>query len=236
MQRIVIVEHPIIKRTGHHVEIVSESRLAERAADVFATAIVASIEERDQCLVGLSGGSTPVAFFNALAARNLPWGKVTLVQVDERIAPDGSPLRNLTEQRKAFGPLSDINWLTLPVHDPDELGQFVAELVRVGGQPPVLDIVHLGLGADGHTASLVPGDPLVRERFAYVGRTIEYEGTERLTLTRAVLERARLLVYIVAGPGKSGALARLNNADHSIPAGLIEPRQSVIITTAETLR
>ncbi len=231
-----IVEHPIIRRTGHHVEIASEASLAARAADVFETAIEASIAERGQCLVGLSGGSTPVEFFHALAARDLPWSKVTLIQVDERIAPDGSPKRNLTEQRKAFGPLSDLNWLTLPVHTPDDLGPFVADLVRLGGQPPVLDIVHLGLGSDGHTASLIPGDPLVKERYAYVGRTISYQGTERLSLTRAVLERARLLVYIVKGADKADALTRLNNADPSIPAGLIQPRQSVIITTPETVR
>lgn len=231
-----IAEHPIIRRTGHHIEVADLADLPERAADVFATAISASVEARGRCLVGLSGGSTPIPFFHALASRTLPWGKVTLVQVDERIAPDGSPVRNLTEQRKAFGPLSDLNWLTLPVHDPDDLGHFVAELVRLGGQPPVLDVVHLGLGPDGHTASLVPGDPLVTERFAYVGRTIPYQGTERLTLTRAVLERARLLVYLVEGSDKSDALRRLNNADHTIPAGLIEPRQSVIITTPETLR
>jgi 6-phosphogluconolactonase len=232
----VIVEHPIIRRTGHHVEIASEAELAERAADVFSTAINTSVAERGKCLVGLSGGSTPVPFFHALAARDLPWDKVTLIQVDERIAPDGSPDRNLTEQRKAFGPLSDLNWLTLPVHTPDDLGPFVAELVRLGGQPPILDIVHLGLGSDGHTASLVPGDLLVKERYAYVGRTIAYQGTERLSLTRAVLERARLLVYLVTGPDKADALAQLNNADPAIPAGLIQPRQSVIITTSDTLR
>lgn len=231
-----IVEHPIIRRTGHHIELVEEPEFAERAADVFATAIKASVEVRDRCLVGISGGSTPVPFFHALAARNLPWNKVTLVQVDERIAADGSHARNLTEQRKAFGPLSDIHWLTLPVHDPDNMGTFVTELIRIAGQPPILDVVHLGLGADGHTASLVPGDPLTRERFAYVGRTSVYEGTERLSLTRAVLERARLLVYLVKGHDKAKALTRLCNADPSIPAGLIRPRQSVIITTPQTLR
>jgi 6-phosphogluconolactonase len=232
----VIAEHPIIRRTGHHIEIASKTEFAERAADVFATAITASVDARGKCLVGLSGGSTPVPFFHALAARNLPWNNVTLIQVDERIAADGSPARNLTEQRKAFGPLTDINWLTLPVHEPDNLGPFVAELVRLGGQPPVLDVVHLGLGSDGHTASLVPGDPLVSERFAFAGRTGIYQGTERLTLTRAVLEQARLLVYLVQGSDKVDALNRLNNADHTIPAGLIQPRQSVIITTPETLR
>lgn len=231
-----IVEHPIIRRTGHHIEVADPARLAERAADVFATAITSSVDARGRCLVGVSGGSTPIPFFNALAARKLPWSKVTLIQVDERIAPDGSPLRNLTEQRKAFGPLADLNWLTLPVHDPENLGPFVAELVRLGGQPPVLDVVHLGLGSDGHTASLVPGDPLVKERFAFVGQTGVYQGTERLSLTRAVLERARLLVYLVTGADKAEALTRLNNADPSIPAGLIQPRQSVIITTPETLR
>lgn len=231
-----IVEHPIIRRTGHHIEIAESAQLAERAADVFATAITASVEARGRCLVGLSGGSTPIPFFYALASRNLPWDKVTLIQVDERIAPDGSVDRNITEQRKAFGPLTDLGWLILPVHDPDDLGHFVAELVRLAGQPPVLDVVHLGLGADGHTASLIPGDPLVKERFAYVGRTRTYQGTARLTLTRAVLERARLLVYLVEGADKSDALNRLNNADHTIPAGLIQPRQSVIITTPETLR
>jgi 6-phosphogluconolactonase len=234
----------------HILDISTPERWAERAAEVMAAAICAAIGRADRCLVALSGGSTPRPVFEALAAQDLLWEKVTILQVDERIVPDGDPARNLAGQRDALGHLG-ADWLPLPVEDlleirPDDpdgseqtaavLDAFSTALVEVAGDPPVLDLVHLGLGDDGHTASLVPGDPLVDELRSYVGLTAEYNGTRRVSLTRPVLDRARMVVWLVSGATKAGPLGRLLAGDLSIPAGLIRPAHSVVLADADAAR
>lgn len=229
----------------HTLDIAANERWPERAAEVMAAAIAASIDRSGRCLMALSGGSTPAPVFEALAGKDLLWDKVTILQVDERIVPADDEGRNLGQQRRAFENLG-ARWLPLPVDeilaaDDDAnvaaaLDRFVMDLIELADDPPILDLVHLGLGDDGHTASLVPGDPLVNEMRDYVGLTAEYRGTRRMSLTRPVLDRARMVVWLVSGASKAEPLGRLLSGDMTIPAGLIRPAHSVVLADADAAR
>ncbi len=226
-----------------HLEVFPPERWADGAADIFETSINAVIADRGHCVIGLSGGSTPAAVFHQLAKRSISWADLTVVQVDERIAPIDSGDRNLVGLQDAFAGLP-VHWLALPV---DQLStdttqgvdgvieSFLVELETVAGSPPVLDIVHLGLGSDGHTASLVPGDPILENMDHDVALTGTYQGRQRLSLTRPLLDRARLVFWLVTGSGKAAALRMLLDADSSIPASLLNPGQSIVIADSPAL-
>ena len=229
----------------HTLDITANERWPERAADVMEAAIAASIDRSGRCLMALSGGSTPAPVFEALAGKDLLWEKVTILQVDERIVPADDEGRNLGQQRRAFENLG-AHWLPLPVDEilaandvanvAAALDRFGMDLIELADDPPILDLVHLGLGDDGHTASLVPGDPLVDEMRDYVGLTGEYRGTRRISLTRPVLDRARMVVWLVSGASKAEPLGRLLSGDMTIPAGLIRPAHSVVLADADAAR
>lgn len=224
----------------HQLELVTPDRWVQRAADLLASAIRQAVEDRGHCAFALSGGGTPAPVFAELAGRALPWSDVTLVQVDERIAPLDSGQRNLVQQRASFEHI-DAAWLPLPIgHDvPDSMAgvdAFVTELSAVTGPSLSIDVVHLGLGADGHTASLVPGDPVIDEVEAPVVATAEpYQGTYRLTLTRAVLERAVSTIWLVRGDDKRTALRQLLDGDVAIPAAHLRLGSSTIVTDVEPI-
>ncbi|MEM7326126.1 MAG: 6-phosphogluconolactonase [Actinomycetota bacterium] len=226
----------------HTLDITESDRWALRAADVMEAAIAQAIDRFGRCNLALSGGSTPAPVFLSLAERELPWDAVTILQVDERIVPGDDPARNLAAQQDAFAELG-ATWLPLPV---DELlnlgpldsvradvkailGRHQQQLIDLAGEPPLLDLVHLGLGDDGHTASLIPGDPLLNELRDYVGLTEVYNGNRRLSLTRPMLDRARMVVWLVSGSSKAEPLGRLLAGDMTIPAGLIRPAHSVVL-------
>lgn len=220
-----------MRRAGPHtIEIVESDRIASRAADVFAVAINAAVELRGTCILALSGGSTPGKVFAELATRSLPWEQVVITQVDERLAPEGDPARNLTGQQEAFAGLP-VRWLPLAVegHVRAEIAQTLESLSEVAGDPPIIDVVHLGLGSDGHTASLLPGDPVLELTDQTVALTNEYQGHRRVTFTRPMLDRSRLIVWVVTGADKADALAALARGDHSIPASLLAPANSLIL-------
>lgn len=234
----------------HTLDISSNERWPERVAEVMATAISAAVARNDRCLMALSGGSTPAPVFQELASHDeLPWEKVTILQVDERMVPADDPSRNLIQQQEAFDGLG-AKWLPLPIDellavadrsDADArtaavIDRFCFELVELAGDPPKLDLVHLGLGDDGHTASLVPGDPLLNEMRDYVGITDLYRGTRRLSLTRPVLDRAWMVVWLVSGATKAEPLGRLLSGDMTIPAGLIRPPHSVVLADSDAAR
>ncbi len=211
--------------------IIAESdEWAECAADVLERAVRASVDERGSCVLGISGGSTPDEVFAILGKRDLPWSQLTLVQVDERIAAIGSNARNLTGQLEAFTGLP-VRWLPLPVASPisEGIADFVDELRLAAGDPAAIDVLHLGLGSDGHTASLVPDDPVLDVLDAEVAITGAYKGNRRITLTRPVLDNARLVVWLVKGSGKAEALMRMIDHDPSIPAGLLRPTRSIVV-------
>lgn len=239
----------------HTLDIAANDRWPERAADVMAAAINSAIERSGRCLMALSGGSTPAPVFESLAGRDLLWERVTILQVDERVVPADDDARNLRQQKQAFANLG-VNWLPLPVDELVEGGseagssdagdfetraaevadRFGRELAELADDPPQLDLVHLGLGDDGHTASLLPGDPLVDELRNYVGFTGEYRGARRMSLTRPVLDRAKMVVWLVSGSNKAEPLGRLLSGDMSIPAGLVRPPHSVVLADADAAR
>ena len=177
--------------------------------------------------MAVSGGSTPVRMFELLAAAALPWEQVKLFQVDERIVPDGDPARNLTRLRQ--GLLDRLEVLPyfhpMPVDDSD----LDAAAARYAGTLPArFDIIHLGLGTDGHTASLVPDEPVLNAT-GDVAITGVYQGYRRMTLTYPVLNRARRILWVTTGADKADALARLIAGDQAIPAARVARRNALVL-------
>lgn len=174
----------------------------------------------------VSGGRSPWAMFAQLTRLDVPWERTVIYQVDERVAPADDPDRNLAHLRRALGEAAaDVR--PMPVEDPD-LEQACDRYAA--GLPDRFDVVHLGIGPDGHTASLVPGDPVldVDDRLVALTAT-EYEGRRRMTLTYPALSRARQLLWLVSGEDKRDALAKLLRGDHSIPAGRVEAEASLVM-------
>ena len=205
------------------VEVVGDAEAAERRVGSLAAA--RAREHEGPFSLALS--KAPRALLDALVAGDPPWDDVGVYQVDERAAATGHPARNLVALLEAL-PRESLH--PMPVEDPDleeAALRYAAEL------PPELDLVHLGLGPDGHTASLLPGDPVLDVRDRLVAVTGEYQGHRRMTLTYPALEAAGEIVWLVTGEEKREILARLLAHDPSIPAGLIEnPRQLVVADEA----
>jgi 6-phosphogluconolactonase len=177
-----------------------------------------------------------------LAQEEVPWNNVHVVQVDERVAPEGDPDRNLTHLRPSLlehVPLRPEQIYAMPV----ESGDLEAACVRyariletIAGSPPVLDLVHLGLGPDGHTASLVPGDPVLGMKDADVALTGIYRNRRRMTLTYPVIDRARRVLWLVTGSEKASMLPRLLDTDASIPAGRVSTDHAVVLADRAAAR
>ncbi len=208
---------------------------ARRAASEIASACKAALEERNRALIALSGGRTPGSMIEMLRKHTLPWHDVYVAQVDERIVPAGDERRNLTQLECLLvreGPLPRENLLDMPVEtaDPEAAARaYEATLVAIGGRGVRLDLVQLGLGADGHTASLIPGDPVLEIDDRDVAVSREYQGTRRMTLTCPPLSRARARLWLVTGPEKADALRRLIDGDADIPANRVERLGTLVV-------
>jgi 6-phosphogluconolactonase len=209
--------------------------VARKSAEAIASDARAVIADRGRYALAVSGGHTPWIMLRALASEDLAWASVHIFQVDERVAPDGDPDRNLTHLRESLlqhAPIRPEQIHAMPVERAD-LNQAAAEyalnLQEIAGSPPVLDLVHLGLGPDGHTASLVPEDQVLKITDADVGITGVYQGRQRMTLTYPALNRARRILWVVTGSEKIQPLQRLLNGDDSIPAGKIRREQSLVL-------
>ena len=218
------------------IEVLAGPELAaRRAAEIIAADAQIAVAARGRFVMTVSGGHTPWLMLRDLAAADVPWPAVHVVQVDERAAPDGDPDRNLTHLRESFldlAPLIPENVHTMPVESPDLEGaaaRYAATLRRIAGDPAVLDVVHLGLGPDGHTASLVPGDPVLDVTDSDVAGTGVYQGRRRMTLTFPVLNRSRRVLWVVTGEEKREMLKRLLTGDASIPAGRVRRDDALIV-------
>jgi 6-phosphogluconolactonase len=216
------------------IEVFSDDESTARAAaKAIAAEAVAAVAARGKFVMAVSGGRSPWIMLRALATENIPWDRVHIVQVDERVAPAGDPDRNLTHLRESLrdSPIRPEQIHAMPVESPDleaAAAQYALTLIKIAGSPATLDLIHLGLGPDGHTASLVPGDPVLHVTDLGVALTGVYQGRRRMTLTYPVINRARRILWLVTGSEKVGALARMRKGDPSIPAGRIFQDRAVI--------
>ncbi len=215
------------------IEVFSDAdAVARQAAALIATEARAVVAARGRFVLAVSGGHTPWAMLRALSGEDVPWASVFVTQVDERVAPAGDPDRNLTHIRESLrAPLRPEQILAMPVEASDlqaAVARYAATLQEFAGSPPVLDLVHLGLGPDGHTASLVPGDRVLDVTDADVALTGIYQGRRRMTLTYPMINRARRILWLVTGSEKVEMLGRLRKGDASIPAGRIRQDQAIV--------
>ncbi len=201
---------------------------ARRCAELVAEAAAEAVEARGSFSVALSGGRGPWRMVELLGDFPIDWDSTEVFQVDERIAPEGDPDRNLTELVR-HAPATALGRLRPMPVNADDLEAAAASYAKDLG--PKLDLVHLGLGPDGHTASLVPGDPVLDVTDRAVAITANpYQDRRRMTLTYPALAAARKVLWLVTGDEKRDALAKLVAGDPSIPAGRVEARDSVLVT------
>jgi 6-phosphogluconolactonase len=197
---------------------------------------------RGRFIVAVSDGHTPWLMLRALAGETVPWAGVHVAQVDERVAPAGHSDRNLTHLRESLlehCPLRPEQIYAMPVEssEPEAAAMRYAMTLReIAGSPPVFDLVHLGLGPDGHTASLVPGDPVLQVTDADVALTGVYQGRRRMTLTYPILNRSRHILWLVTGSEKPGMLVRLRAGDLSIPAGRVHQDRALVLADRAAAR
>ena len=217
-----------------NIDVVNDREaLAERVAQRLADHIRDAVEARGAAYVGLSGGPVPPPMFRRLSDIDLPWDKVHLFQIDERVAPDGDPDRNanaiqtnLLDRTPAVGHLMPVTADDLDAAAA-EYDQLLQELC--GG---VLDVIHLGLGDDGHTASLLPNDPVLDVTDADITMTGEYRGRRRMTFTYPSINRSRAIVWEVTGADKADAVkALLGGGD--VPGARIAQNNAVLVVTAD---
>ena len=185
--------------------------------------------------LAISGGRTPWEMLKILSKADLPWQQVNLFQVDERVAPDGHADRNLTQLFQAIAGtpmVTQLRIFPMPVLAEDleegcrEYTQVLDEVTEGKG----LDLIHLGLGSDGHTASLVPGDGVMEVQDRLVACTQNtYQGRIRMTLTYPLLNSAKQLLWIVTGSEKQEMVQRLIQQDPSIPAGRLRQENALLL-------
>jgi 6-phosphogluconolactonase len=211
------------------LEVVDSDRAAaRRAAELIAAAGQRAVADHGSFSFAMSGGRSPWAMLAILGdLEEMPWGETELFQVDERIASPGSEDRNLThmvlglsmDHQSALRPMPVTNRdLDAAAHEYDN------------SLPDRIDLVHLGLGPDGHTASLVPGDPVLEVDDKRVSVTTnEYQGHRRMTLTYPALAEAREIIWLVTGEEKRDPLRKLIAADPSIPAGRVRNESMSIV-------
>lgn len=212
------------------------SEASREAAKFVAAQGRQAIKASGRFTLALSGGTSPLAMFAALSAENLQWECVHLFQVDERLVPTDSPERNFAGIRdhllaRANIPSRQVYPMPVELADPATAAtMYAATLRHVLGKERILDLVHLGLGADGHTASLLPGDPALEDHSDVVVSR-HYQGCRRLSLSLRVISAARERLWLVSGNGKERALAALQSGDRSLPAGRIPHDHSTLYLT-----
>ncbi len=200
--------------------------LAREAARLVAARADAAVAAHGAFRMAVSGGRTPWAMFSAIGSlADFPWSRTELFQVDERVVPMDHPDRNLALLREVVP--EDCTVFAMPVEESD-LQRACASYAAV--LPERFDLIHLGIGADGHTASLVPGDPSLDVTDRLVTLTgAPYQGHVRMTLTYPALQRTDALLWLVSGASKQDALRRLLDGDPAIPAGRVVAPRSIVL-------
>ena len=219
------------------IEVFSDADVVAReAAKLIAEEARDAASARGKFVMAVSGGKTPWVMLRNLTQEDVPWNALHVVQVDERIAPPGDPDRNLTHLRESLlanAPLRPEQIHAMPVESCNFEGasaRYALTLEEIAGSRPVLDLVHLGLGPDGHTASLVPGDPVLEIQDVDVALTgTIYQGRRRMTLTYPIINRSRFVLWLVTGEEKSPMLPRLLAGDVSIPAGRVRASRALVL-------
>ena len=212
-----------------------EASLAKRAAAVIAADARAAVAARGHFVMAVSGGKSPWVMLADLADEDVPWPNVHVFQIDERIAPAGDPDRNYVHLRDSLlqhAPIPEKQIYAMPVEEADSEAaarQYAETLEGVAGKPPVLDLAHLGLGPDGHTASLIPGDPVLNVTDRDIAITGVYQGRKRMTMTYPMINRARKIMWLVSGKDKVDAFPKLRAGDPSIPGGRISRTQALLL-------
>jgi 6-phosphogluconolactonase len=213
----------------------SPEAVAKRAASLIAAYAREAVAARGSFTFAVSGGHAPWIMLRDLASEDVPWEKVQVFQIDERVAPAGDPDRNLTHIRETLvnhAPLDPEQVHPMPVELPDleaAAAQYGQSLRQYCGSPAVLDLAHLGLGPDGHTASLVPGDPVLNVTDRDVALTGVYMDRRRMTLTYPMINRSRKILWLVTGSDKVDALKKLRAGDTSIPGGRIARENAMLL-------
>ena len=209
--------------------------VALRASAIIAEQARAAVAARGRFLIVVSGGHTPWVMLRELAKEQVPWEGVHVFQVDERIAPAGDPDRNLTHLRESLlshAPIDPAHIYAMPVEKPESdaaAAEYARTLETLARSPPVIDLVHLGLGPDGHTASLIPNDPVLHVMHRDVAVTGVHQGRKRMTLTYPVIDRARQILWVVTGEEKVKALSELEKGNKSIPGGRIRRDGALVL-------
>jgi 6-phosphogluconolactonase len=203
--------------------------VARRAAEIVAEEARCAVAAQGSFALAVSGGRSPWAMFADLRDMDVAWDRVLTYQVDERVAPDGDPDRNLTTLMASLpGPAAG-GLRPMPVTDVD---LEAAAAAYASSLPPSFDLIHLGIGSDGHTASLIPGDPVCEVTDRDIALTGLYQGRRRMTMTYPVLNRATTILWLITGDDKADALARLRAGDRSIPAGRVAQDHGIVIADA----
>jgi 6-phosphogluconolactonase len=216
-----------------------DDAVAKAAAGVIAAAARDAVAARGVFTLAVSGGKTPWAMLRDLASEEVPWSQVHVFQIDERIAPEGDPDRNLTHLHESLlgnAPIPKENIHAMPVNAADPVegaSEYEKTLKEISGNPPTLDMAHLGLGPDGHTASLTPNDPVLEVSDRDVALTDPvhlYQNRRRMTLTYPMINRARKIMWLATGAAKIPMIVKLRAADHSIPGGRISQENALLLT------
>ncbi len=217
----------------------NDDAVAKAAAGVIAVAAREAVAARGVFTLAVSGGKTPWAMLKDLASEEVPWSQVHVFQIDERIAPEGDPDRNLTHLHESLlgnAPIPKENIHAMPVNaeDPfDGAAEYEKTLQEICGNPPTLDMAHLGLGPDGHTASLTPNDPVldVTDRDVALTDPVHlYQNRRRMTLTYPMINRSRQIMWLATGAAKIPMIVKLKAADPSIPGGRISQSNALLLT------
>jgi 6-phosphogluconolactonase len=217
----------------------NDEMVAERAASLIAEEARKVVALRGRFIIAVSGGRTPWKMLRRLADEDVPWDGMHILQVDERMAPEGHPDRNLTHLLESLSPhkrilAERIHAMPVEEHDSDAAAARYSLTIReIAGTPPIIDLIHLGLGPDGHTASLIPGDPVLEVTDRDVAPTGIYQGRHRMTLTYPLINRARKIFWLVTGSEKSEMLQRMLDRDMSIPAGRISQENALVLADKE---